>query len=664
MDWNVWEPEEGSTFFKSSQVREARGRSLSHQPPLTPEAWRRRRARILDAVRRHAGLGPDPAPLDPRIHRTVRRPGYEVRALTYQSRPGMRVTANLYLPDGPGPFPGVLSVHGHWPQGKIADRVQQRGHLLAAAGFAVLAVDAFGAGERGTTPGVYEYHGAGLGGALMDLGEPLLGMQVFDNRRGLDLLASLPGVAADRLGVTGASGGGNQTLWLAALDPRVKAAVPVVSVGTFESYVTRSNCICEVLPDGLTFMEESDALGLAAPNAVLVLNALRDSNPTFAVSAMIRSVRAARRIFALYGAEAKLDYQAFDTPHGYWPEMHRAMLGWFRRWLKGEGDGRPCALPEYRTLPEADCLCFPDKRRPASVVSIAAYYRRRARALAAGHTAGRVPLQASAQRRRLQALLRVPAGADPAPALEIGAAPLAGTESRPGGELRKAMVESEPGVYLPAIVLAPPRAARRAAATLILHPQGKGAFCHSAAVLKAVAGGRLLALADLRGTGETAYDADRGSAPFHDVSRACLWLGRTLLGDWTRDILALAGWLGARVDVLAYGETGLAALCAAALGRRIRSVTAVGLLASYVWDCPAPRASMALHVPGILRWGDVSRMAALAACPVTVLNPATAGGRPCSAAQRRVLQRDLGSLSRRLGLASSRRVTAGADPLE
>jgi hypothetical protein len=58
---------------------------------------------------------------------------------------------------------------------------------------------------------------------------------------------------------------------------------------------------------------------------VLVLNALRDSNPTFAVSEMIRSVRAARRIFALYGAEAKLDYQAFDTPHGYWPDMHRAM---------------------------------------------------------------------------------------------------------------------------------------------------------------------------------------------------------------------------------------------------------------------------------------------------------------------------------------------------
>ena len=90
-------------------------------------------------------------------------------------------------------------------------------------------------------------------------------MQVYDNRRAVDYLLTRPEVDGDRLGVTGASGGGNQTMYAGALDERFKAVVPVCSVGNYQAYLQAACCVCEVLPGGLRFTEEGDVLGLVAP---------------------------------------------------------------------------------------------------------------------------------------------------------------------------------------------------------------------------------------------------------------------------------------------------------------------------------------------------------------------------------------------------------------
>ncbi len=206
MNTNVFMENAGGVV-RDSLVIEAKRFAVSHQPPLTLEDWKSRRAELVSLIKANAGTFCDDCDLDVKYYASIQMPGYSVKKLTYQSRPGFRVTANLYVPDGPGPFPGVLNLHGHWAQGKIAERVQNRGHLLALNGFVVLAVDAFGAGERGTVPGEFEYHGAGIGGSLFTVGETLLGMQVNDNMRGIDLLQSLDYVDAERIGVTGASGG-------------------------------------------------------------------------------------------------------------------------------------------------------------------------------------------------------------------------------------------------------------------------------------------------------------------------------------------------------------------------------------------------------------------------------------------------------------------------
>lgn len=123
-------------------------------------------------------------------------------------------------------------------------------------------------------------------------------------------------IDGDKLGATGASGGGNQTMWLAAMDDRVKAAVPVVSVGSFRAYVGASNCMCETLPGGLELAEEWMVLGLIAPRALLIMNALHDQ-PAFAYGPMSSTCRQVEEVYSLQGARERFDSRLIDMPHGY-----------------------------------------------------------------------------------------------------------------------------------------------------------------------------------------------------------------------------------------------------------------------------------------------------------------------------------------------------------
>src|SRR5262249_34584214 len=147
---------------------------------------------------------------------------------------------------------------------------------------------------------------------LWPAGQTLLGMQVYDNRRAADYLRSRPEVDGDRLGVTGASGGGNQTMYAGALDERFAAVVPVCSVGTYQAYLHTACCVCEVLPGALRFAEEGDVLALVAPRALMVVNATQDGIQ-FSVGEAQKSIARARPIFKHYGADEKLKHAVFES---------------------------------------------------------------------------------------------------------------------------------------------------------------------------------------------------------------------------------------------------------------------------------------------------------------------------------------------------------------
>ena len=144
------------------------------------------------------GLPPEPCPLDARILGTLDRDGYRVERIIFRTFPDVWMTANAYVPRREGKRPAILAVHGHWKGAKQDPVVQARCIGAAKLGFFVLAVDAFGAGERGVGKALGEYHGAMTAATLLPIGLPLSGLQVEENRRAVDYLRTRPEVDPDR----------------------------------------------------------------------------------------------------------------------------------------------------------------------------------------------------------------------------------------------------------------------------------------------------------------------------------------------------------------------------------------------------------------------------------------------------------------------------------
>ncbi len=636
----------GKSDLTDKRLRlEASLKFAEHELPRTKEALMAYRTTLRSKIKSEAGIVANHRlPLDIKQTGEIRMKGYAIRNICFQTLPGVYATANLYVPDGEGPFPAVINMLGHWRKGKIDNTGPQAvGHTLAAKGYVCLTIDPWGAGERGTKYGAYEYHGSNLGASLMNIGEPLLGIQVSENMRGIDLLCSLPMVDSTRIGATGASGGGNQTMWLSAVDERVVADVPVVSVGTFESYIMESNCICEQLPDGLTFTEEAGVVALA--NAPLLINHNRDSNPTFYPSEMLRSFASASEAFRTEGKGSDVSFRRFDLEHGYEREDREAMLGWFDLHLKGIGDGEPVKELPFTQVPEEKLLVFPSGERDAGIVSTDVYCRNRGNELRKAYLATD-HFPALKKERELKDMLRIN---NKLTIREVCHYPAA------GGWERLAL-ESEDHRLIPLLYLEPAGESRDF--VIISNPSGKSEIS-LVLVNDLIKQGKGIVIADFSGTGELTSANSAGydqTGKLHTLSRAELWLGQTILGEWIKELDMVTQYLykqcrAGKVSADGTRESGLAGLFYAAMGGHIKEVTLHEAPVSYLFDNAdsVDYFSMGIHVPGFLQWGDVSLAAALSGKNITFINPVTMSGIPLDEGKRREYQAEFDKIRRLCG---------------
>ena len=558
------------------------------QVPFTLDEWNpaELRQKIMEAM----GAKVDhTVPLDVEYTRTIDMGDYTIRCLSYQSTPGVRVTGNLYIPKGEGPFPAVINMHGHWAEGRLAARVQQRGHILARCGYVVLAVDAFGTGERCPEHGVFTSHGGLLGGAAFQLGESLMGLQVVDNMRGVDLLESLPFVQKENIGACGASGGGNQTMWLAAMDERIKAAVPVVSVGTFHSYIICPNCMCEVLPDGMTISEEAGVIALAAPRAIMPVNGVYDINPAFNPAETRRTVDEAKRIFSAYGVPENLRLHVMEEPHAFSPNAQRAMLGWFELHLKGRGKGEPVeTLPDYKTLPEEELMVYPKGERPADVVSLPAYLARREKETLA---------QAEFSKEKLAQTLRLE---------NVTIKNCEHFSSRVNWE--RIGIEGSDNRLLPLLFRAPSVPGK--SVVLLGNPYKKIALYESPMLKELLDAGHGVAFFDLWGGGENDLRLEHS---YRDrfYNRALMWLGKNLQGKWVEDFKLVEEYVkkrcpGTPIDAGGFEEGTIAAVLFSALRDEDTSLYLTHAPATLCYE-PKQAAvySQGFIIPRILHCGDL-----------------------------------------------------------
>jgi len=595
------------------------------QLPQSKAGWDKYRGQLKNEIIKKTGaLTHQELPLNIKETGSLQMKGYTIKNIAFQTRAGIYATANLYIPDGEGKFPAVIVMMGHSLEGRLYDKYQAVGITLALNGYVSLCIDPWGAGERTTIHGVFEDHGDenNLGIALMDIGESLMGMQITDNIRGVDLLHSLPYVDGENIGATGASGGGNQTIWLAAMDERIKAAVPVVSAGTFEAFVMGSPCICEVLTDGLTFTEEAGVLALIAPRAIKMCNHQRDDIAAFNPREMLRSYNNAKPVFKMLGAENNITFDTFNLTHGYWPEDREVMLGWFNLHLKRTGTGAPVKEIPFNTLPDEKIMVYAKGKRDPAVVSTEEYCKQKGNELRTV-LLNTKSFNTESKRNELKNILRIN---------EASVLKKVHEYSAINGWNRFAL-ETSDGKLIPVLLHAPSVNSKEF--VIISNPDGKENISPGL-VDGLIKSGSGIAIVDLSGTGETAsaslhsYD---GIGKLRTLSKSYLLLGKTVLGEWVKELDIVTEFINAKyksykISVNGTKEAGLAGLFLAALKGNIENATLQYAPVSYLFDNrdSVEYFSTAIHLPGFLNWGDVSLTAALSGKNITFINPVTMSG--------------------------------------
>jgi len=608
---------------------------------LAREAYERRNAALaqvttVDGVRARqawtrrtfwelVGGEPERTPLNLQAAGGFQRSGYRLEKLSYESRPGVRIPANLYIPTtGHGPFPGVLFQMGHSENGKAYDSYQKCCQCLARLGYLVLAFDPFGQGER-----TY-YHvndpdeeHSRIGRQLLLVGDTVTRLQVWDAVRSLDVLAAHPLVDPRRLASMGQSGGGTLTMLLSAVDDRLACAV--VSSGNTENFAcagfnppgSTDDAEQDLIASGPAGFDRWDLLYPLAPKPLLIIVSERDSFGTYSPSYIAsgeEEFAKLHRMYALLGAADRVEWKTSALPHALSHQMRLYSYEFLERWLHNSSH----AVEEPEVAPEPES---------ALLVGVAAV-----RPPIPAPTAG--PTDAAA----LRALLRVsPSASARAVALR--------RDREEHCDVETFEMESAPGVFLPCYLFVPRPDAPKRALLLMLEPQGRTRHWHEGGLCQQLAArGFLVCAGDVRGIGDLAPEVGRGNPGYtarHAADEAYAWasmmLGHPLLGQRVEDILALArsvhAWRGAGRSVLlaANGSLAPAALCAAALDPLFtRTYLAHGLVSwSSLLDGDKYAEPFSNFLPGVLTKTDLPYVARLAGPgKITVAGAVDARGLP------------------------------------
>ncbi|MBI2951121.1 acetylxylan esterase [bacterium] len=637
------------------------------------QAWARVRGRgdweafvtpRIEALRRSLGDFP-PAPKDPEVRVTgaAEGEGYRIENLIYESRRGLPVPANLYLPSPLRErMPGILIVHSHHNP-KAQGELQDMGMTWARQECAVLVMDQLGHGERRQhDPGPRSYHRYGgtrqdyrfryINGIQLHLiGESLIGWMVWDVMRGVDVLLGRPGVDRDRILLIGAvAGGGVPAGVAAALDPRITCVAPFdfggVSVGKGSWESTRNLHL-----SGRDGFLPWVVVASVAPRCLISAHEFardRDRDPAW---------ERLRAVFGFYGAEARLAYTQGHGPGASvpYPEashcnqvgpvqrkaIYPLLEGWF---------GIPAPEREYQARhPDREVTCLTPEAMAGRPVRLQhELYAEIGASRSAAMRDSLAGLTPEAQRRRLRQAWGTLLGD-----IEPRTPRVERQEGGAIGEVRveKLVLEVDPHILVPVALWLPP-SRDGMHAVLALSQDGKGRFLSERAgeVADLLAAGIAVCLPDLRGTGETRLEETRAPSWNGAGNRATVlastevMLGQTLLGSRLRDVRSVLGYLRARRDLTissfslwgdsfappnpgrfpdpllsdepppAHSEPvgGILALLGALYEEDVRAVAARGMLGGYQLTlrdrfCYLP---YDVVIPGALRAGDLCDVAA------------------------------------------------------
>ncbi|MDX1980653.1 MAG: acetylxylan esterase [Bryobacteraceae bacterium] len=615
-------------------------------------AIRERQRYIRETLWRMIGGRPADSPLNARVTASFERSGYRVENVIYESRPGLHIPANLYIPTTHRPpFPGILFQMGHSLNGKAYPSYQRCCQALARLGYLVLAFDPMGQGERAYYP-ARDSNQTRLsssddehtlpGRQLLLAGTTSTQIQLWDAVRSLDYLASHPQVDSTRLGSTGQSGGGTLTMLLAAVDDRLSAAV--VCCGNTENIAcagfvppgSTDDAEQNLIDGGPLTIDRWDLLYPFAPKPLLCLASARDFFGTYSPNYLASGREEFARLAGVYRTlkqENRVAWDEIALPHALSLAFRLRIYQWFGQWLKPASQLFQAEPP---TEPE------PDQRLLASPTGnvVRDFKGKTPLALAREAAVGTEAPVTTGELKRLLRLDEPPSN----PMFSI----ISTVPGQGGIQIDAAEVQSVAGVWLPAWLFSSGSADNARPALVIVEPGGRASRWQEDALYQALAAkGYFVCAADVRGIGDLRPQVSPGApgyASSHSSEENYAWaslvLGKPLIGQRTTDLLTLLAAVkrhprarGRRIVLAASGSLTAPALMAAALSTDADAVYLHRGLVSYrtVLDKEEYTHTLANFIPGILNRFDLPAIAKFAAPRKIVLSsPVDASGGPAT----------------------------------
>ncbi len=345
----------------------------------TKEDWMAKKDEYRRQLAEMLGLDPMPPRTDLKVTKTgeFEHEGVIVEKLHYQSMPGLYVTANFYRPNNVDkPLPTILYVCGH--ANKMKDGVsygnkagyEHHGMWYAQHGFVCLVIDTVQLGEiRG------EHHGTYSKGRMwwMSRGYTPAGVEAWAGIRALDYLKGRPEVDKKRFGVTGRSGGGAYSWWVAALDERIACAAPTAGITTLRNHIV-DGCVeghCDCMYFVNTYRWDYDKLAaLVAPRPLCIVNT--DKDTIFPIDGVFKIYQSTRRIYKLLDAEKNIGLQIAEGPHADTQPLNTGEFHWMTRFLQGADLMSTLDKPAVKSIEMEKLRVFPVSGSDAKTGSPAA----------------------------------------------------------------------------------------------------------------------------------------------------------------------------------------------------------------------------------------------------------------------------------------------------
>ncbi len=556
--------------------------------------WQQRQKWVKKTLLDIVGSFPEKTPLNAKIPRIIQKDGYRIEHIIYESQPEFYVTSSMFIPNElkkGSRAPVVIYCSGHAEEGYRSAIYLHIIVNLVKKGFIVFAFDPVGQGERleyfdpktgksivGGPTAEHSYPGA----QAFITGSSQARYMIWDGIRAVDYLLTRKEVDPVRIGITGRSGGGTQSAYIAAIDDRIYAAAP-------ENYLTNFTRLLQTIgPQDaeqnlfnaiFRGIDHADFLEVRAPKPALMITTSRDM---FNIQGALETEKEVARVYKAYGKEDNFSRVEDDAPHASTKKNREAMYAFFRKHLNNPGNSND---EETMLLVPEDVQVTNTGQLSTSLVgeTVFSLNRKDTEKLVNNLQVSRGD-QAKHLTEVMNSAKKLSGYREPS---EIGEPVFTGRIQRDGYMIEKYFAKGEGDYVIPYLLMKPDKPNSKA--LIYLHPSGKSAEAFIGGEIEwFVRNGFTVLAPDIIGVGEMGPGIYKGDAYIagisHNLWYASMLIGRSIVGIRAGDIVRLAGLLKKNSETtevygIARKEMAPVMLHAVAFDR---SITRIALIEPYV----------------------------------------------------------------------------------